>query len=141
LLGEADALIAATPHKTVRLRFYQAEVRRLQKRLREALELYQALTAALPEGGKIPRMASLNLETLERKSQTETDSLEIQSAYAWKLMKAGRWAEADRLWDRIGRQWPEYADAHRFRAACLVEQKQLEAAAQEWKTYYILVLP
>lgn len=141
LLAEADALLADTPHKTVRLKFYQAEVRRQQKRFKEALDLYQTLTAALPEGGKIPRMASLSLETLERRSGVEADSIEIQSAYAWKLMKSGQWARADKLWDQIGRRWTDYADAHRFRAACLEAQNQLEGAALEWKTYYTLVLP
>ncbi len=137
----AQKLLSQTPHKTVRMKFYQAEIYRQKKRWKEALELYHAITSALPEGGKIPRLAELNLETLRRKSEAEPDDLDVQASFGWKLMKAGRWAEADQLWARMIPRWPAYHDATRFRAIGLEEQGRLSEAVGCWKDYFSSTLP
>lgn len=137
---QAEALLAKTQHKTLKMKYYEAEAYRHQKQWRKAIDHFHALLSALPEAGKVPRLSQLSLETLLRKSDTEPDSLDIQSAAAWKLMKAERWQEAESRWFGISQRWPEYKDALRFRARCLDEQGKLEAAAEAWKAYFSAVL-
>ncbi|HXV73117.1 MAG TPA: hypothetical protein VD713_00140 [Sphingomonadales bacterium] len=139
-LGEAQALLDKTPQKSAVMKFYQGEIFRYQKKWPQANEVYRSLASQIPGAHKMPRLASLSLDTLIRRGSAEPDNRELQVAVAWKLMKAGRLPEAEKSWGAVAGRWPEEREALAQRAACLEGLGRLDEAAEAWKTYLSGVL-